>query len=301
MKTEEINEFIEVGKIAQEMRKFVKEYIKPGMPLVDIAKTIQEEIEKRGAVCAFPVNLSIDDLAAHYHPAPNEKTLASGLLKVDMGVSIEGYIADTALTLDLTEDNKHKKLKESSDKALENAMKLLSSNPTINEIGEIIQNTIKEMGFSPIVNLSGHSISRYNVHAGITIPNYANGNENKLEPGVYAIEPFATTGDGKIYEGETGNIYSIINEKNPRSPKSREIYKFVMKKYKTLPFSSREIQEKFGAMSKLALTELENQDIIRGYGKLIEKAHGPVTQSEHTIIITEEDGKRKIIVTTRED
>jgi methionyl aminopeptidase len=301
MNIEEINGFIKVGKIAQEMRKFVRGYIKPGMPIVEIAKTIQEEIEKRGAVCAFPVNLSIDDLAAHYHPAPNEKTLASGLLKVDMGVSIDGYIADTALTLDLTEDNRHKELINASDEALKSAIELLSSNPTINEIGETIQNTITKKGFSPIVNLSGHSISRYNVHAGITIPNYANGNKNKLDLGVYAIEPFATTGEGRIYEGESGNIYSIINQKNPRSPKAREIYKFVMEKYKTLPFSSREIQEKFGPISKLALTELENQDIIKSYGKLIEKAKGPVTQSEHTVIITEENGKRKIIVTTREE
>lgn len=301
MNQEELEKYKQAGKIAQEIRKFAKSYIKPGLPLIEIAKTIHDKIEELGAISAFPVNLSIDDLAAHFHPAPDDKTIASGLLKVDFGVSLDGYIADTALTLDLTPDNKYKKLIEASEQALESAIKLLPKNPTIHEIGKTIQETIKLKGFFPITNLSGHSIKQYNVHAGITIPNYGNNNNNKLEPGAYAIEPFATTGEGKIYEGKSGNIYSIINEKMPRSQKAREIFSFVMKKYKTLPFSLREVQEKFGPMARLALKELENQGIIKSYGQLIEKSHSPVTQSEHTVIITENNGKREIFVTTRED
>ena len=298
MDQKEIEKYKKAGLIAQKIRKFVKEYIKPDMLLIEIAKIIHDKIEDEGAISAFPVNLSIDDLAAHYHPAQDDETKASGLLKIDFGISVNGYIADTALSLDLTPDNKHKELIKSSEQALENAINLLSSNPTIHEIGLKIQETIEAKGFSPIINLSGHSIDKYNVHAGITIPNYGNNNTNKLEPGTYAIEPFATTGEGKIYEGPSGNIYSIINPKMPRSPKAREIFEYVMDKYRTLPFSLREIQEKFGAMARLSLKELENQDIIRSYGQLIEKAHGPVAQSEHTIIITDD---REIIVTTRED
>ena len=297
MTPEEIEKYKEAGFIAQKIRKFVKEYIKPDMLLIEIAKTIHDKIEDEGAISAFPVNLSIDDLAAHYHPAPGDETKASGLLKVDFGISVNGYIADTALSIDLTPNSKYKELIESSEKALENAIELLKENPTIHEIGQKIQETIEAKGFSPIVNLSGHSIDQYNVHAGITIPNYGNNNTNKLLAGVYAIEPFATSGEGKIYEGNSGNIYSITNPKMPRSQKAREIFEYVMDKYKTLPFSLREIQEKFGPMARLSLKELENQDIIRSYGQLIEKAHGPVAQSEHTIIITD---NRNIIVTTRE-
>ena len=297
MENHEIEQYKKAGLIAQKIRKFVRGYIKPGMLLIEIARTIHEEIEKHDAISAFPVNLSIDSLAAHYHPIPGDETKAEGLLKIDFGISVDGYIADTALSLDLTPDNKHKELIKASEKALENAIKLLEKNPTIHEIGLTIQETIEEKGFSPIVNLSGHSIDHYNVHAGVTIPNYGNNNSNRLEPGVYAIEPFATTGEGKIYEGPPGNIYSITNPKNTRSPKAREIFEYILDKYKTLPFSAREIQDKFGTMARISLKELENQDIISSYGQLIEKAHGPVAQSEHTIIITDD---REIIVTTRE-
>lgn len=300
MNQDELEKYKQAGEIAQKIRKFAKSYIKAGMMIVEIAKTVQDKIEELGAISAFPVNLSIDDLAAHFHPAQDDKTIAFGLLKVDFGISLDGYIADTALTIDLTPDNKYKKLIESSEQALESVIELLPKNPTIHEIGLTIQETIKLKGFSPITNLSGHSIKQYNIHAGTTIPNYGNNNNNKLEPGVYAIEPFATTGEGRIYEGKSGNIYSIINEKMPRSQKAREIFSFVMKKYKTLPFSLREIQEKFGLMARISLKELENQGIIKTYNQLIEKSHSPVTQSEHTVIITENNGKREVIVTTKE-
>lgn len=206
MKTEEIEKYKEAGRISIKIKKFIKDYIKPEMKLIDIAKAVHNEIEKY-AIPAFPVNLSIDDVAAHFHPNLEDNAIARGLLKVDFGISVDGYIADTAITIDLTSNNEHKKLIEASDSALNNAINLLSSNPSLHEIGDSIQKEISSKGFSPIINLSGHSIEKYKVHAGITIPNYGNNNQKKLDSGVYAIEPFATTGDGMIYEGASGNIY----------------------------------------------------------------------------------------------
>jgi methionyl aminopeptidase len=144
--------------------------------------------------------------------------------------------------------------------------------------------------------LSGHSIEEYEIHAGMTIPNYGNNNMQKLSPGVYAIEPFATTGDGKIYESGKGTIYSLVKAKNTRSPTARKILEYVSETYKTLPFSLREIESKFGAMTTLAFKELESQGIIHSYAPLIEISHHPVAQAEHTFIKTK-DGE--IIVTTR--
>lgn len=299
MNKRELDSYKKAGEIAVKVRKYVKELIKPGMPLVEIAKNIHDEIEKLGGKCAFPVNLSIDDIAAHNHPLLNDETKAEGLLKVDMGIHVNGFIADTALTLDLTPDNKYKELIEASEQALSKALNLLEKNPdtSLNSIGKIIQETIEGKGFSPIINLSGHSLDEYDIHAGITIPNYANGNENNLPDGAYAIEPFATTGEGKIYEGPPGNIYAVVEMKNTRSPKAKEILEYVWKKYKTLPFSLREIQEKFGNFARLSLRELENTGIVRYYSQLVEKGHGAVSQAEHSFI--KKDGK--IIVFTRED
>lgn len=295
MNEEEIKKYKQAGKIASDIKKFIKSYVKEGMFLTEIVKIIEEKIEKAGAMPAFPPTISINEIAAHYSPSPNEETKTHGIIKIDFGVSIDGYIADTALSIDLTKNNEHKKLIEASELALKNAIQLLEKNPTINEIGEIIQESINSKGFSPIINLSGHSLERYKVHAGITIPNYANGNENHLEPGAYAIEPFATNGEGRIYSGNSGNIYQLKNIKNPRSKKAREILEYIKNKYKTLPFSSTNIQNEFGPMSKIALNELEKQDIIHLHTTLIEKSKGFVSQSEHTILITDE---REIIITT---
>lgn len=298
MDEEEIKKYMQAGKIAADLRKFIKSYVKEGMLLTEIVKIIENKIEEKGAIPAFPPTISINEVAAHYNPSKNDETKTHGIAKLDFGVCVDGYIADTAISIDLTKNNEHKKLIEASELALENAIKLLKKNPTLNDIGKIIQETIKSKGFSPIINLSGHSLDRYNVHAGITIPNYANGNNNHLEPGAYAIEPFATNGEGKIYSGNYGNIYQIKEQKNPRSQKSREILEYIKNKYKTLPFSSNEIQDKFGPMSKLAISELEHQGIIYSHANLIEKSKGFVSQAEHTILITNE---RKIIIITKED
>ena len=172
-------------------------------------------------------------------------------------------------------------------------MKILDKNPNLNEIGEAIQKTIEAKGFSPIVNLSGHQLEQYSVHAGVTIPNYANGNKNKLNPGAYAIEPFATTGEGKIYEGPSSNIFAVVSPQNTRGPTARKILEYVWEKYQTLPFSFKEIQKKFGAMSRLGLRELENSGIVHNFPQLIEKSHKPVSQAEHSFIKTD---KGEIII-----
>ncbi len=298
MNKQEFESYKKAGKIAGEVRKYIRETVKPGMKLVDIADKIEKKIEELGGKCAFPVNLSIDDIAAHNHPVLESEEVASGLLKIDIGIHVNGFIADTALSLDLSEDSRYKELVEASEEAVEKALKLIEKNPdvSLDDIGSEIQKTIEEKGFSPIVNLSGHSLGEYQIHAGMTIPNYANGNENKLEDGAYAIEPFATDGEGRIYEGQNGNVYAVVEFKNTRSQKARKILEYVWKKYKTLPFSLREIQKKFGGFSRLGLRELENAGIVKNYSQLVEKGHGKVSQAEHSFILK----NGKVIVITRE-
>jgi methionyl aminopeptidase len=134
MDNQELEDYKKAGEIAQHIRKYAKQLIKPDMLLVEIAKKIQTEIEKQGAIEAFPVNLSIDDIAAHYHPTIDDTTKATGLLKVDLGIQINGFIADTAFSIDLTSDNQHKELIQASEQALEQALNQLNQNPTLNQI-----------------------------------------------------------------------------------------------------------------------------------------------------------------------
>ena len=295
MQESEIQDYKKAGQIAKEVAAYAKSIIKADIPLLEIAQKIHKEIQKQGAKPAFPVNLSINEIAAHYHPTIDDETKAQGLLKIDLGIHINGFIADTAFTIDLTSNNEHKEMIQANQQALDNALKIIKDNPTLNEIGKTIQETIEEKGFSPVVNLSGHGLEQHEIHAGITIPNYANDNDNKIKPGAYAIEPFATTGQGRIYEGPSSNIYALINPKNVRSPKAREILEYVTEEYKTLPFSLREMQEKFGPMARLAIKQMVQEDILHEFPQLIEKSHKPVSQAEHTFIKTD----KEIIVTTK--
>jgi len=295
MQESDLKDYRKAGEIAKKITAYAKSLIKPDMLLIEIAQKIHAEIEKQDAKAAFPVNLSIDEVAAHYHPTIDDKTKAQGLLKIDIGIHINGFIADTAFSIDLTPNNEHKKLIQANEQALTNALDTLNKDPTLNEIGEAIQTTIEQAGFSPVVNLSGHGLEQYEIHAGITIPNYANGNQNKIDPGAYAIEPFATTGEGRIYEGPSSNIYALINPKNVRSPTARKILEYVMEEYKTLPFSLREMQEKFGAMARLAIKQMTQEDILHEFPQLIEKSHKPVSQAEHTFIKSD----KEIIITSR--
>jgi len=299
MDTKEKDKILKAGKIASQIRYYTKTIVKKDVPLLEIAEKIESEIVKLGGKPAFPVNLSINDIAAHYTPSHNDETLAYGLLKVDFGVHIDGFIADTSLSFDLdTGESSHenKELIKASEEALENAIKKIKYNVTTSEIGKVIHETINKKGFTPIINLSGHSIEQYELHSGITIPNIDDGKNLKLEEGVYAIEPFATnsSASGRVYDGKPSGIYSLTKRKPVRSPNARKILDFIEKEYSTLPFCSRWIIKKFGSSSILSLKELENSGSLHHFSQLVESSHSNVSQAEHTILVE----KDKITVTT---
>jgi methionyl aminopeptidase len=286
---------LKAGKIASEVREYAKSIIKKEMPLLEIAEKIENKIIELGGKPAFPTNLSINEIAAHYTPSYDDKTLATGLLKIDFGVHIDGQLADTAFSLDLENSDENKKLIEAAETALENAIKISKPETTLSQIGKIIQETIESRGFSPIINLSGHSMEEYELHSGITIPNINNNQETPLEQGLFAIEPFATTGNGRVNDSKPSGIYMLINEKNIRSQLSREILEFIEENYSTLPFCSRWLIKKFGTKALFALKQLEDNDNLHQFPQLVESSRNKVSQAEHTLLIT----KDNVIVTTR--
>ena len=294
MQQEEINNIIKAGKIASQTREYAKNFIKKDMPLLEIAEKIESKIMELGGKPAFPTNLSINDISAHYTPPHDDKTLASGLLKIDFGVHIDGYTSDTAFSLDLENSKENKELIKASEEALENAIKTIKENITASEIGKVIQETIESKGFSPIINLSGHEMKQYDLHAGLTIPNIDDKREIKLAKGLYAIEPFATKGNGKVYDGKPSGIYSLINKKNVRSTIAREILQFIEKEYESLPFCSRWIVKKFTTKALFGLKQLEDNGNLHQFAQLVETSRNKVSQAEDTILIDNE-----IIVTTK--
>jgi methionyl aminopeptidase len=292
----ETQKIIKAGKIAQEVKKYIRPLIKKGTPLLELAEKIEKKIFELKGKPAFPTNLSINEIAAHFTPSYNDETLAHGLIKVDLGVSIDGFISDTAFSVDLENSNENKKLIEASEKALEEAEKTIKKDVTIGAIGKSIQKAIESFGFSPIINLSGHQIEQYNLHSGLSIPNISNGQNNEIEPGLYAIEPFSTNGSGKVKDGKPSGIYSLIDYKNIRNPSAREILEYIAETYHELPFCSRWLVKEFGTKALPLLSQLEQNGNLHQYPQLVEANKGIVAQTENTILI-QEDGKK--IVTTR--
>jgi len=284
---------IQAGKIASEIKKWIRPQIKKGVPLLEIAEKIENKIAELGGKPAFPTNLSINEIAAHYTPLYNDETLAHGLLKVDFGVCVDGWTSDTAFSLDLENSSENKKLIEASKKALENAIKTAKEDVLISEIGKTIQETIESYDFSPVINLSGHEMKEYELHAGLTIPNFDNKKIEKLKKGLYAIEPFATNGSGKVRDGKDSGIYVLIDERNVRNPEARKVLNYIIEEYKTLPFCSRWLVKKFGTKALFALRQLENNGNLHQFAQLVEISGSKVSQAENTILIDEE-----VIVTT---
>ena len=228
---------LKAGNIANDVKKYARTIAKKGTLLLEIAEKIEAKIVELGGKPAFPVNLSINDIAAHYTPSHDDKTLASGLLKVDLGVHVDGWIADTAFSIDLENNEENKRLILVSELALKNASKVIKLNVKNNEIGRIVEETISSGEISPIINLSGHGIDKYELHSGITIPNIDNHQQIPLKEGLYAIEPFTTNGAGKVYDGKDSGIYELVSERNIRGQSARDILNFIIKEYETLPSS----------------------------------------------------------------
>ena len=280
--------FIKAGEIAKKAREYGKSLVKEGVKYIDIAEKVEGKIIELGGKPGFPCDVSVNHIAAHDCPLyKDERVLEKGdLVKLDIGVHVEGAVADTAITIEL--GNKNKKLIEASEKALEEAIKLAKPGTKIREIGKKIQEVIQSYGFSPIKNLSGHGVGLFEVHTKPSIPNFDNGDETVLEKGMkIAIEPFATTGEGKVTEGKDSEVFEVLNPKNTRDMFSRKVLQFILDEYQQLPFCSRWLINKFGLRAKLTLKQLEREGIIKQFKQLPEISKGLVSQAEHTLIVGE--------------
>ena len=294
MEQEILDKYIKAGKIAAEVRDYGCGLVKKDVLVVEIAEKIDRKILELKAKPAFPVNISINDMAAHWHPALNDKATIkeSDYVKIDVGIHVDGYIGDTAKTVRLAGKDD---LIICSEKMLENAIKIIKTGTTVGEIGETIENTAKELGFNPIRNLTGHSLGKYDVHAGLTIPNIKNDSKYQLrEDEVIAIEPFCTNGSGLVKDSGKALIFRWVNDRPTRLIEGRKILEIARDKFDRLPFAKRWIQKGFSPLKvELSLKELEAVNALYGYKPLREVSGKPVAQSEHTLIV-----KEKPIITT---
>jgi methionyl aminopeptidase len=262
--------YTEAGKIAARVRNEAISRVKADVPLIEIAEYAESRIKELGGKLAFPCNISINEIASHYTPENDAPCFKKGdVVKIDVGVHINGYIADTACTVEIGTD-KHCMLIKASKEALLNAIASIREGVQTRTIGKIIETTIKSYGFNPIRDLTGHSLERFSLHAGITIPNYNSIFSQKIkEDMVFAIEPFSTYGKGDIRYGKS-RIFALTGRAKV-SPEIRE-------RIGSLPFSRRWIPG----------IRIEDLKGLREYHELIEKSNEIVAQAEHTVIVSSE-------------
>ena len=205
-----------------EVRKELKDFIKPGKKLIDICNFIENKIghlssKKHGPQInngiAFPTGISLNNIAAHWTPGSNDVQVLKedDICKIDYGVHLNGIIVDSAFTVSF--DSKYDNLLEASRTSTELGIKLSGPDAVLSDIGKEIQENLesyeielegKTYLIKSIKDLTGHQIEPYKIHARKRVPNFylENYKERMEEDEFYAIETFASTNYTKVSHGK---------------------------------------------------------------------------------------------------
>ncbi|KXA90322.1 hypothetical protein AKJ37_00645 [candidate division MSBL1 archaeon SCGC-AAA259I09] len=306
---EEIETYREVGKLTSEVREEACEMIEPGEKLLTVAERVEEAIREKGAKPAFPCNISINEKAAHYSPPEEDETEfeKDDLVKLDIGAHIDGYIADTATTVHVGEEDEvepekseETEKKEEPDKrremvqainlVLERAIDTVEPGINVGDIGKVIEDTAKEQGYNPVSNLTGHTLKPWSLHGGVSIPNVEKDTDEELEEGdVVALEPFITDGEGEVEEMPEVYIFRVMKEGGVSGRMAQQTLRKIKSNYGNLPFAERWLTRDLSRIRlQVTLRDLLSSNVLRPYYVLKEVEDGLVAQAEHTMIVTED-------------
>ncbi|WP_336327920.1 type II methionyl aminopeptidase [Halovenus sp. HT40] len=274
----------EAGEILATVREETVDRIEVGASHLEIAEFAENRIRELGGEPAFPLNISVDEEAAHATPGiDDDSTFGEEMINFDIGVHVDGWIADSAITVDLSGNDE---LVEASAEALNAAIEMVEPGIDTATLGDVIGRTIDGYGYNPVVNLTGHGLGHYEQHTKPNIPNRKVPQGTTLEVGdVVAIEPFATDGGGKVQEGSDEEIFALETDKSIRDRQAREALDQITERFRTLPFATRWLDVD---RPEMALRRLKQEDVVHGYPVLKEQAGYYVSQKEHTVIVTED-------------
>ena len=293
LSSDDLDKLRKAGRVAAQALQIGMDMVAPGVKLIDVAAETESFILAHGARMAFPVNLSINEVAAHYTPAPKDRRVfeIGDVVKVDVGAHIDGFVGDTAGTVEAGTKN-YTRMIEASRNARDAVTEFIGDGCPMNEIGKIVDAAIKRSGFVPISNLMGHQIKPYNLHSGLSVPNVDDNNRTPVEAGmVLAIEPFATNGAGKIRDAKQGNIYRVARNLPIADPDLKAFFEELCEKTTSFPFCERWFDH---PKTSVYMNKLMRHGLITAYAQLVEVKGGCVTQSEHTVYVS---GKKAEITT----
>jgi len=280
------------GKIAREVREAMRGTVHEGMLIIDVCEKVESLIRKKGGKPAFPCNVSINEIAAHYTSPPQDKRTIpeDSIVKIDIGVHVDGYIADTATTVCFNPE--YEDLANTAEEALKKAVEILRPGLSMSRFGSTIQKTIKTRGFKPISNLTGHLIGRCIVHAGKSLPNVFNISTSRVKVGeIYGVEPFVTVAEaaGRVENDKEAHIFRYLKHKSLEDPYAKQLLNHIRENFQTLPFTERWLQ---GCVPpnryEAAFSELLSSKALMSYPVFIEESRKPVAQAEHTILVVKD-------------
>ncbi len=280
------------GKITRKVREEMRITVREGMPIIDLCEKAESLIRKKGGKPAFPCNVSVNEIAAHYTSPPQDKRTIpeNSIVKIDIGVHVDGYIADTAVTVCFNPE--YDDLVNTAKEALKKAVEILRPGLSMSRFGSTIQKTIKTRGFKPVSNLTGHLIGRYVIHAGKSLPNVFHISTSRVKEGeIYGVEPFTTVAKaaGRVENGKEAHIFRYLKHKTLKDPYAKRLLSHIRKNFQTLPFTERWLQGCVpSSRYKTAFSGLLSSKALTSYPVFIEASGKPVAQAEHTVLIVKD-------------
>ena len=322
----DLKQWRDAGHVARRTLEGIKDEIQEGKTWLEVIDSAERFIRRHGGQAALPVTISVNEIAAHFTPSHQDlapegwdkpMTFEKGdLVKLDVGVHIKGALADNALTIEVGNQNKHTEQIKAAKEARDAAVEMLHPGTPWYKVGQAAAQPSLDAGFQPIRNLCGHQLKPWELHAGVSVPSYACGKENQgfkgvvEEGGVYAIEPFNTTGSSGLIENigpsHSSNIYRVTGlttsrkarAKNQLKPLGAQMARNLEERYSTLPFAERwafpmlkkpfpdadeaSLQSKWNALIKklISIRFLETYHVLRC------RDGGNIAQFEHTVHVT---------------
>ncbi len=284
-----LQKYQKAGKIAREAREEARRTVREGMPIIDLCEKTESLIKKEGGKPAFPCNVSVNEIAAHFTSPPEDRRTIpeNSLVKIDIGVHVDGYIADSAVTVCFNPE--YDSLVQTAEEALRKAVEMLRPGLSTSRLGSAIQKVIESRGFRPISNLTGHMVGRYLIHTGKSLPNVFHISMSKVNVGeIYGVEPFVTFREaaGKVQNAEEAYIFRYLKHKSLRDPHAKQLLNYIKKNFQTLPFAERWLRECVPpSRHKAAFSELLSSRCLMAYPVLVEATRKPVAQAEHTVLV----------------
>jgi methionyl aminopeptidase len=270
------------GAILRKVRGEAGSRARAGVRYLDLAVFVEGEISRLGGRPAFPCNVSVNEVASHYTPSADDagELKPGDLVKIDLGVVLDGYIADSAISIGVA-TTAHQELIDAAGRVLTDAIGAIRPGALTGEIGGVIESSARAYGFSVLKDLYGHALDKECLHGGLTIPSYDDGSRQKIREGdVLAIEPFLTEGNGEIARLPGGNIFQLARRNYAFvGMREKKLLMEIENKYNGFPFARRWLED------REALEALARQAIVAEYPVLVEKDGMPVAQAEHTVIV----------------